>query len=90
MGKSKLRADFLYRYGVLLWYVAEHKKARKVLEECVKIYLDILGEVHSDTANGYDTLAREYVIEEEYAKAEKLYNRCLQIKEELLGEEHAC
>ncbi len=88
MGKTKLQADFLYRYGIILWHIADHKKAKKALEECVKIYLDVLGEEHSDTANGYEALAREYVIENEYAKAEKLYKRCLQMKEKLLGEEH--
>ena len=88
MDQNSIQADFLYRFGILLYYVAEYKKASKMFEKCIKIFRNISGEENLDTAKIYNNLAVVYNSQGKHNEAEELYKKSLQIYERVLGKEH--
>jgi len=58
------------------------------LQRALRIYEQILGPEHPNTATTLSSLATLYLEQGKYEQAEPLYQRALRIKEQVLGPEH--
>lgn len=67
---------------------ADNQEGIRLLLKAGKIYEEILGTEHLETASVYYNLAGLYEAQGKYAEAGKLYTKAVGILEKLLGENH--
>jgi CHAT domain-containing protein len=82
------RALTLSKQANNLFSQGKYAEATPLAIETLKIYREVLGNKHPDTARSINNLALLYFNQAQYAKAEPLYLEALKIRRETLGNKH--
>ena len=85
---SKDMGNLFNNIAVSYYYQGEYNKALPLNQKALKIYKEVLGDYHPDTASSYGNLASLYQSQGEYDKALPLSKKALKIREEVLGNNH--
>jgi tetratricopeptide (TPR) repeat protein len=83
-----LRNRALTNEGLTLLYRGRSREAEKPLRQALAILLEVHGEQHPDTANGYNNLAYCLTAQGKPNEALSLHRRALAIRLVVLGEDH--
>ncbi|WP_370495605.1 CHAT domain-containing tetratricopeptide repeat protein [Trichodesmium erythraeum] len=74
--------------AIELYKQGKYDEAVPLLEQSLKIRLQILGAEHPDVATSLNNLAELYRVQGRYTEAEPLYIQALEMRKKLLGAEH--
>ena len=81
-------AQLLNQAGYYLYKRGQYKQAEPLLQLCLRIREQVLGQEHPETARILTNLGRLYFVQGKYEQAELLLQPALAIRERVLGPEH--
>ncbi len=81
-------ASLVSQAGLYLIERAQYEQAEPLLQQALRIYEEVLGPEHPDTARTLNSLAILYQNQGKYEQAEPFYQRALWTRERMLGNEH--
>lgn len=75
--------------GIVYDSLGKESEALAMYQRTLSVRLELLGEMHADTAGCYNNIGRLYDMQKKYNKALEMYEISLRIRLQVLGEKHA-